>query len=83
MPDGALSSARVTAALRYTGDGAPTVVAAGRGIVVLPLSTITFYTRPDVTYARIDDIAANQVCLAWLAGRRDPLIGEFAAGPGL
>jgi flagellar biosynthesis protein len=33
MPDGALSSARVTAALRYTGDGAPTVVAAGRGIV--------------------------------------------------
>ena len=33
MPDGAPSSARVTAALRYTGDGAPTVVAAGRGIV--------------------------------------------------
>jgi len=26
-------SSRVTAALRYTGDGAPTVVAAGRGIV--------------------------------------------------
>ena len=33
MPDGAPSPARVTAALRYTGDGAPTVVAAGRGIV--------------------------------------------------
>ena len=33
MPERASSSARVTAALRYTGDGAPTVVAAGRGIV--------------------------------------------------
>jgi flagellar biosynthesis protein len=33
MPEGVPSPARVTAALRYTGDGAPTVVAAGRGIV--------------------------------------------------
>jgi flagellar biosynthesis protein len=33
MPDSAPSPARVIAALRYTGDGAPTVVAAGRGIV--------------------------------------------------
>jgi DNA-binding transcriptional LysR family regulator len=54
-------------------------VAAGRGVAVLPLSTMTFYTRPDVTSARIDDIADNQVCLAWPAGRRNPLIDEFAA----
>jgi flagellar biosynthesis protein len=33
MPDSTSSSARVTAALRYTGDGAPTVVAAGRGLI--------------------------------------------------
>ena len=33
MPEGVPASGRVTAALRYTGDGAPTVVAAGRGIV--------------------------------------------------
>jgi DNA-binding transcriptional LysR family regulator len=31
-------------------------VAAGRGIVVLPLSTATYYTRPDVTFVRIDGI---------------------------
>jgi flagellar biosynthesis protein len=33
MSEPALPSGRVTAALRYTGDGAPTVVAAGRGVV--------------------------------------------------
>ncbi|BCY10322.1 LysR family transcriptional regulator [Actinoplanes sp. L3-i22] len=54
-------------------------VAAGRGVVVLPLSTAAFYTRPDVTYARVDDIADNQVCVAWVAARRDPLLTEFAA----
>jgi DNA-binding transcriptional LysR family regulator len=54
-------------------------VAAGRGIVVLPLSTATFYTRPDVTFSRIDGIPDNQICLAWVAERRDPLLAEFAA----
>lgn len=54
-------------------------VAAGRGVVILPLSTATFYTRPDVTHARIDDIPDNEVCLAWLATRRSPLLAEFAS----
>ena len=54
-------------------------VAAGRGIVVLPLSTATYYTRPDVTFARIDGIPDNQICLAWVAERRDPLLADFAA----
>ncbi|XVV15616.1 LysR family transcriptional regulator [Actinoplanes sp. CA-131856] len=53
-------------------------VAAGRGVVVLPLSTATYYTRPDVTWARVTDIPDNQVVLAWLAERRDPLLGEYA-----
>ncbi|MFC5831771.1 LysR family transcriptional regulator [Nonomuraea insulae] len=53
-------------------------VAAGRGVVVLPLSVVTFYTRPDVTYVPVTDIAPNQVCLAWDSARRNPLIGEFA-----
>jgi DNA-binding transcriptional LysR family regulator len=52
-------------------------VAAGRGVVVLPLSTATLYTRPDVTYVRIDDIPPSQICLAWVADR--PLPAEFAA----
>jgi DNA-binding transcriptional LysR family regulator len=39
-------------------------VAAGHGIVLLPLSTAVFYTRPGVAYSHVSDIPANQVCLA-------------------
>jgi DNA-binding transcriptional LysR family regulator len=55
-------------------------VAAGRGVAVLPLSTAAFYTRADVAYARITDISANTVCLAWASDRDDnPLLRDFAA----
>jgi DNA-binding transcriptional LysR family regulator len=54
-------------------------VAAGHGIVLLPLSTAAFYTRPGVSYTHVSDIPPNQVCLAWDATRRSPLIQDFAA----
>jgi DNA-binding transcriptional LysR family regulator len=54
-------------------------VAAGRGVVVLPLSTATFYTRPDIVHVEIAGIGPNQICLAWDAARRSRLIEEFAA----
>jgi DNA-binding transcriptional LysR family regulator len=54
-------------------------VATGRGVVVLPLSTATFYPRPDVTHVVIDDIPPNRVVLAWVSARRAPLIQEFVA----
>ena len=54
-------------------------VATGRGVTVLPLSTATFYTRPDIVHVTVRDIPSNQVCLAWEAGRRSRLIQEFAA----
>ena len=54
-------------------------VATGRGITVLPLSTATFYTRPDIVHVAVRDIPPNHVCLAWEARRRNPLIQEFAA----
>ena len=54
-------------------------VAAGRGIVLLPLSTALFYTRPGVAYSHVSDIAPNQVCLAWEATRRSQLIQDFVA----
>ena len=54
-------------------------VAAGSGVVVLPLSTATFYPRPDVTSVLIEDIAPSRVFLAWDSARRSPLIQEFAA----
>jgi DNA-binding transcriptional LysR family regulator len=53
-------------------------VATGKGIVVLPKSTTTFYRRSDVVCIPIDDISPNQVCLAWEAARRSRLIYEFA-----
>jgi DNA-binding transcriptional LysR family regulator len=54
-------------------------VAAGHGIVLLPLSTAVFYTRPGVSYTQVSDIPPNQVCLAWDADRRSRLIEDFAA----
>jgi DNA-binding transcriptional LysR family regulator len=53
------------------------LVAAGAGISILPLSTATFYTRQDVIGIPVEDIGPNQVCLAWLATRRSPLIDAF------
>jgi DNA-binding transcriptional LysR family regulator len=54
-------------------------VAAGHGIVLLPLSTAVFYTRPGIAYSHVSDIPPNQVCLAWDATRRSRLIRDFAA----
>jgi len=54
-------------------------VAAGRGVIVLPLSTANFYTRADVTHVGIEDIAPNHVSLAWASSRHSPLIGEFVS----
>jgi DNA-binding transcriptional LysR family regulator len=54
-------------------------VAAGHGIVLLPLSTAVFYTRPGVAYSHVSDIPPNQVCLAWDTTRRGQLIQDFAA----
>ncbi|MER6072985.1 LysR substrate-binding domain-containing protein [Streptomyces sp. NPDC001817] len=53
-------------------------VASGAGICVLPLSTATFYTRPDVVPLPVADIGPNEVALAWVASRRSPLIHDFA-----
>jgi DNA-binding transcriptional LysR family regulator len=54
-------------------------VAAGHGIVLLPLSTAAFYTRPGVAYSHVSDIPPNPVCLAWDATRHSRLIQDFAA----
>ena len=54
-------------------------VAAGDGIVIVPLSTTTFYTRPDVTHVAVAGIGPNRVCLVWDSSRRSRLIQQFAA----
>ncbi|HXB48611.1 MAG TPA: LysR substrate-binding domain-containing protein [Streptosporangiaceae bacterium] len=53
-------------------------VAGGHGVVLLPLSTAAFYTRPDLSYCQVSNIPPNQVCLAWDSARRNPLIQDFA-----
>ena len=54
-------------------------VAAGDGVVILPLSVVSYYSRPDVVSVRVRDLADNQVCLAWDSTRRSGLIHSFAA----
>jgi DNA-binding transcriptional LysR family regulator len=54
------------------------LVAAGTGVAIIPASTARFYTRPDVVTVPVTDLGPNQVALAWPAGRRNPLITEFA-----
>jgi DNA-binding transcriptional LysR family regulator len=53
-------------------------VAAGRGIAIIPVSTATYYNRPDVTHLPVEDLGPNQVSLAWIASRRSRTITEFA-----
>ncbi|WTP55392.1 LysR family substrate-binding domain-containing protein [Streptomyces phaeochromogenes] len=53
-------------------------VATSGGVLVLPLSTAAYYTHTDVAHVPIDDIGPNEVCLAWSADRRSPLLPEFA-----
>jgi DNA-binding transcriptional LysR family regulator len=53
-------------------------VAAGGGISIIPLSVAAFYHRPDVAAVPVNDIAANKVCLAWIASRRSRLVYDFA-----
>jgi len=53
-------------------------VATSGGVLVLPLSTATYYTHTDVAHVLIDDIGPNEVCLAWSEDRDSPLLPEFA-----
>ena len=53
-------------------------VASGRGFIVLPQSTASFYQRQDITSIAVTDIGPSRVALAWDATRRSRLIHEFA-----
>lgn len=51
--------------------------AAGRGVVVLPLSAAVYFSRPDLTRIPVSDVAPAQVCLAWERSRHSALIREY------
>jgi DNA-binding transcriptional LysR family regulator len=52
-------------------------VAAGHGIIVLPLSATQYYGRPDIIYVPVIDAEPDQVYLACEAARRSRLIADF------
>jgi DNA-binding transcriptional LysR family regulator len=52
-------------------------VAAGHGIIVLPLSATQYYGRPDIVYVPVVDAEPDQVYLACAAARRSKLIADF------
>lgn len=52
-------------------------VAAGRGIIVLPLSAAVYYARPDVTHIPLGGVSPAYVCLAWERSHRSDLLAEY------
>ena len=55
------------------------LVAAGRGIAVLPRSVAQYYTRPDLVYRKVSDAPPHDLCLALVKGRRPPHLLRFVA----
>lgn len=55
------------------------LVAMGAGVAVLPLSTATFYIRPDVRAVPVADLAETAVHLGWESSRRSTLVEDFVA----
>jgi DNA-binding transcriptional LysR family regulator len=54
-------------------------VAAGHGIIVLPQSATTHYTRPDIVYVPVIDAEPDEVLLAREGSRRSKLLTAFTA----
>jgi DNA-binding transcriptional LysR family regulator len=52
-------------------------VAAGHGIILLPLSATQHYTRPDVVYVPVLDAEPDQVWLAIVVGRDSDPVNDF------
>jgi DNA-binding transcriptional LysR family regulator len=52
-------------------------VAAGHGIILLPLSATQHYTRPDVVYVPVPDAEPDQVWLAIVDGRDSEPVQDF------
>lgn len=55
------------------------LVAVGRGIAILPLSTARFYRRADVAFVPVSDLPPTEVLLGWEGSRRSHLIDAFIA----
>ncbi|MFI7431857.1 LysR substrate-binding domain-containing protein [Micromonospora sp. NPDC049836] len=54
-------------------------VAAGRGISFVGRSETVFYSRPDISYVPVSDLAPDQVLIAMAASRTSPMADDFFA----
>jgi DNA-binding transcriptional LysR family regulator len=54
-------------------------VAAGRGISFVGRSETVFYSRPDISYVPVPDLAPDQVFVAMAASRTSPMADDFFA----
>jgi DNA-binding transcriptional LysR family regulator len=70
-PDSGLRARGVEEKLEY--------VAAGRGISFVARSETVFYSRPDIRYVPVPDLAPDQVFVAMAASRTSPLADDFFA----
>jgi DNA-binding transcriptional LysR family regulator len=52
-------------------------VAAGRGISFVGRSETVFYSRPDISYVPVPDLAPDQVYVAMAASRTSPMADDF------
>jgi DNA-binding transcriptional LysR family regulator len=52
-------------------------VAAGTGVLVVPMSVARLHHRKDVTYRTVTDLPSTTVGLAWLVDNDDPRIQTF------
>jgi DNA-binding transcriptional LysR family regulator len=52
-------------------------VAAGTGVLVVPMSVARLHHRKDVTYRTVTDLPPTQVGLAWLQDNDDPRVQTF------
>jgi DNA-binding transcriptional LysR family regulator len=53
------------------------LIAAGRGIALLPRSVARSYSRPDLVHRPVTDVPPTEICLAVLEGRRDEHLDDF------
>jgi hypothetical protein len=53
------------------------LVAAGTGLLVVPLSLARLYDRGDLTYRPVPDAPQSQVALAWPTDRTTDLVDDF------
>ncbi len=64
---------------RLTAKQAVEAVAAGTGVVLLPMSVARLHHRKDVAYVPVGDLPQTQVALAWRRDVDDPRFDEFVA----